>query len=106
MFIRTLVGMGVNRHFIAISYECCLLPSQVMIPQLDPPTKTVCVASPALFCHQSLPIQLEFGVEPDSLQFSPDQNLVEGAMQTDQVIDCVRHIFLGKLPLVVKQCCR
>nr|CAD7409211.1 unnamed protein product [Timema poppensis] len=69
--------------------ECCLLPSQVMIPQLDPPTK-----------------MLEFGVEPDSLQFSPDQNLVEGAMQTDQVIDCVRHIFLGKLPLVVKQCCR
>nr|CAD7586857.1 unnamed protein product [Timema genevievae] len=102
-----------NEQYIQMSHkpsndanECCLLPSQVMIPQLDPPTKTVCVASPALFCHQSLPIQLEFGVEPDSLQFSPDQNLVEGAMQTDQVIDCVRHIFLGKLPLVVKQCCR
>nr|CAD7403322.1 unnamed protein product [Timema cristinae] len=85
-----------NEQHIQMSYEpsndaneCCLLPSQVMIPQLDPPTK-----------------MLEFGVEPDSLQFSPDQNLVEGAMQTDQVIDCVRHIFLGKLPLVVKQCCR
>nr|CAD7441536.1 unnamed protein product [Timema bartmani] len=81
-----------NEQYIQMSHkpsndanECCLLPSQVMIPQLDPPTKTVCVASPALFCHQSLPIQLEFGVEPDSLQFSPDQNLVEGAMQTDQV---------------------
>lgn len=37
--------------------ECCLLPSQVMIPQLNPPSKIVAVASPALF-YQSLPIQV------------------------------------------------
>ena len=37
--------------------ECCLLPNQVMIPQLNPPTKIVAVASPALF-YQSLPIQV------------------------------------------------
>ncbi|PSN53622.1 Mediator of RNA polymerase II transcription subunit 16 [Blattella germanica] len=70
--------------------ECCLLPNQVMIPQLNPPTKIVAVASPALF-YQSLPIQL---------------NPVEGAMQTEQTVDSIRHIYLGKQPLVVKQCCR
>lgn len=37
--------------------ECCLLPSQVMIPQLNPSTKIVAVASPVLF-YQSLPIQV------------------------------------------------
>jgi mediator of RNA polymerase II transcription subunit 16 len=56
--------------------ECCLLPSQVMIPQLNPSTKIVAVASPALF-YQSLPLQLEFGVKPESLQFVPELNPVE-----------------------------
>ena len=37
--------------------ECCLLPNQVLIPQLNPPTKTVAVASPVLF-YQALPIQV------------------------------------------------
>ncbi|XP_069692533.1 mediator of RNA polymerase II transcription subunit 16 [Periplaneta americana] len=85
--------------------ECCLLPSQVMIPQLNPPTKIVAVASPALF-YQSLPIQLEYGVEPDCLHFVPELSPVEGAMQTEQTVDSIRHIYLGKQPLVVKQCCR
>ncbi|XP_021920411.1 mediator of RNA polymerase II transcription subunit 16 isoform X2 [Zootermopsis nevadensis] len=85
--------------------ECCLLPSQVMIPQLNPPTKIVAVASPALF-YQSLPIQLEFGVEPECLHFVPELSPVEGSMQTEQTVDSIRHIYLGKQPLVVKQCCR
>ncbi|KAJ9590030.1 hypothetical protein L9F63_016846, partial [Diploptera punctata] len=85
--------------------ECCLLPNQVMIPQLNPPTKIVAVASPALF-YQSLPIQLEFGTDPESLLFVPDLNPVEGAMQTEQTVDSIRHIYLGKQPLMVKQCCR
>ena len=43
--------------FCLLTDECCLLPSQVMIPQLNPPTKIVAVASPALF-YQALPIQV------------------------------------------------
>ncbi|XP_067002981.2 mediator of RNA polymerase II transcription subunit 16 isoform X2 [Anabrus simplex] len=85
--------------------ECCLLPSQVMIPQLNPPAKFTAVASPALF-FQNLPIQLEFGVEPECLFFVPDLSPVEGTMQTEQTVDSIRHIYLGKQPLVVKQCCR
>jgi hypothetical protein len=43
--------------FCLLTDDCCLLPSQVMIPQLNPPTKIVAVACPALF-YQALPIQV------------------------------------------------
>ncbi|KAK7791584.1 hypothetical protein R5R35_007389 [Gryllus longicercus] len=89
----------------ALLDDCCLLPNQVMVPTLQPPVRMVAVASPVLF-YQSLPIQLEFGTEPDCLHFVPDLSPVEGAMQTEQTLDSIRHIYLGKQPLVVKQCCR
>ncbi|KAL1132653.1 hypothetical protein AAG570_010605 [Ranatra chinensis] len=85
--------------------ECCLLPSQVMIPQLNPSTPTVCVASPTL-PYQSLPIQLEYGVEPECLVFEPESITVEGCLTTDQSVDTIRHIYLGKQPMLVKQCVR
>ena len=58
-------SLSCRPHFVATYYEafclltdeCCLLPSQVMIPQLNPPSKIVAVASPALF-YQALPIQV------------------------------------------------
>jgi len=66
-----------------------------------------------LFCLSRLSIvyhvllqQLEFGVEPECLHFVPELSPVEGAMQTEQTVDSIRHIYLGKQPLVVKQCCR
>ncbi|XP_047102177.1 mediator of RNA polymerase II transcription subunit 16 isoform X1 [Schistocerca piceifrons] len=85
--------------------DCCLLPSQVMIPPLNSPQKLIAITSPLFFC-QSLPIQLEWGTEPDSLLFVPEINPVEGAMQSEQIIDCTRHTYLGKHPSVVKQCTR
>ena len=33
-------------------------------------------------------------------------SLVEGAMQTSQYVDNVRHIFLGKKPFIIKECTR
>jgi mediator of RNA polymerase II transcription subunit 16 len=51
-------------------------------------------------------LQLEFGVEPESLHFVPELSPVEGAMQTEQTVDSIRHIYLGRQPLVVKQCSR
>ncbi|XP_014240587.1 mediator of RNA polymerase II transcription subunit 16 [Cimex lectularius] len=85
--------------------ECCLLPSQVMIPQINPTTPIVGIAVPSLAYH-GFPIQLEFGVEPDSLVFEPEQNNLEGCLATDQSLDTLRHIYLGKQPYMVKQCCR
>lgn len=85
--------------------ECCLLPSQVMIPPLNISTSIIAITSPALF-YQTLPIHLEYGVEPDNLLFVPEITPIEGAITTDQTVDTIRHIFLGHQPLVVKQCCR
>ena len=33
-------------------------------------------------------------------------SLVEGAMSTCQFVDHVRHMFLGKKPYIIKECCR
>uniref|UniRef100_A0A1B6EV13 Mediator of RNA polymerase II transcription subunit 16 n=1 Tax=Cuerna arida TaxID=1464854 RepID=A0A1B6EV13_9HEMI len=85
--------------------DCILLPNQVMIPPLNTATPITAITSPALY-YLSLPIKLEFGVEPDCLLFVPDLSPVEGAIATDQIVDTIRHIYLGHQPLVVKQCCR
>ncbi|XP_059470201.1 mediator of RNA polymerase II transcription subunit 16 [Neocloeon triangulifer] len=89
----------------ALVDECLLLPSQVKIPQINSSSSTAVVMAPALFYHP-LPIQLEFGTEPENLQTPAESNPVEGALQTQQVIDCIRHIYLGKSPLIVRVCCR
>ncbi|XP_065339940.1 mediator of RNA polymerase II transcription subunit 16 [Cloeon dipterum] len=89
----------------ALIDECLLLPSQVRIPQISSSSSAAVVMTPALFYHP-LPIQLEFGTEPENLQMPVENNPVEGAVQTQQVIDCIRHVFLGKSPYAVRVCCR
>ncbi|XP_054283899.1 mediator of RNA polymerase II transcription subunit 16-like [Macrosteles quadrilineatus] len=89
----------------ALIDDCILLPNQVMIPPLNTATPIIAITSPALF-YLSQPLKLEFGVEPDCLLYVPDLSPVEGAMATDQIVDTIRHIYLGHQPLVVKQCCR
>ncbi|XP_020707850.2 mediator of RNA polymerase II transcription subunit 16 isoform X1 [Athalia rosae] len=85
--------------------ECCLLPNQIMIPQLHQTNNITAIATPMLF-SQSLPIQLEFGVEPEYLVFVPELNPIEGCMHSGQIVDSIRHLYLGKQPLLVKQCSR
>ncbi|XP_046480367.1 mediator of RNA polymerase II transcription subunit 16 isoform X1 [Neodiprion pinetum] len=85
--------------------ECCHLPNQIMIPQLHQASSITAIATPMLFC-QNLPLQLEFGVEPELLVFVPELNPIEGCMHTGQVLDSIRHLYLGKQPLLVKQCSR
>ncbi|KAL0276749.1 UNVERIFIED_CONTAM: hypothetical protein PYX00_004255 [Menopon gallinae] len=81
--------------------ECCSLPNQVAIPQMNFCNGTTQVLSPALF-HQVLPIQLYYGVEPDTLEYIPDP--VDA--QSESMIDSFRHVYLGKQPHSVKQCTR
>ena len=85
--------------------DCLQLPIQVVIPQLNSLVPCRVIASPSFF-QQSLPLQLEYGVEPGMLQFSPEQSTIEGVSKTDQCMDTTRHIFLGKSPRVLKQCTR
>ncbi|XP_043684832.1 mediator of RNA polymerase II transcription subunit 16 isoform X1 [Vespula pensylvanica] len=85
--------------------DCCLLPNQIMIPQLHQGSSITALTSPVLF-YQSLPLQLEYGIEPEQLLFTPELNPVEGCMHSGQVVDTIRHLYLGKQPLLVKQCTR
>ncbi|XP_014225310.1 mediator of RNA polymerase II transcription subunit 16 [Trichogramma pretiosum] len=84
--------------------DCCLLPNQIMIPMVCPVYSMTAVATPHFF-FQNLPLQLEFGVKPD-LNFVPELNHIEGCMRYNQVVDVVKHIYLGKKPSTVKQCTR
>ncbi|XP_058810076.1 mediator of RNA polymerase II transcription subunit 16 isoform X2 [Phymastichus coffea] len=84
--------------------DCCLLPNQIMIPQVQEANSITAIATPILF-YQNVPLQLEYGVEPD-FTFVPELNPVEGCMHSGQTVDAVRHIYLGKQPLFVKQCSR
>ncbi|KOX71552.1 Mediator of RNA polymerase II transcription subunit 16 [Melipona quadrifasciata] len=85
--------------------DCCLLPNQIMIPQLHQGNSITAIATPVLF-YQSFPLQLEYGIEPEQLLFVPELNPVEGCMYSGQVVDGIRHLYLGKQPLLVKQCTR
>uniref|UniRef100_A0A6M2DDA2 Mediator of RNA polymerase II transcription subunit 16 n=1 Tax=Xenopsylla cheopis TaxID=163159 RepID=A0A6M2DDA2_XENCH len=85
--------------------DCCLLPSQVLIPQMQQTYSQTCIASPALV-YQNLPIQLEYGIEPECLLFTPEVNIIENGMYGDQCLDSVRHLYLGKNPMSIKKCTR
>ncbi|XP_066588799.1 mediator of RNA polymerase II transcription subunit 16 [Prorops nasuta] len=85
--------------------ECCLLPNQIMIPQLHQGNSITAIATP-IFFYQSFPLQLEYGIEPEQLLFVPELNPVEGCMHSGQVVDTIRHLYLGKHPFYVKQCTR
>jgi len=45
-------------------------------------------------------------VEPEQLIFTPEMNPVESCMHSGQIVDTIRHLYLGKQPLLVKQCTR
>ncbi|KAJ1530563.1 hypothetical protein ONE63_005449 [Megalurothrips usitatus] len=85
--------------------ECFQLPSQIMIPQLNSLLPCRVIASPSFF-QQTLPLHLEYGVDPETLQFCPELGTVEGVHKSEQFMDTTKHIYLGKNPRVLKQCTR
>ncbi|KAL3218127.1 hypothetical protein MRX96_050860, partial [Rhipicephalus microplus] len=85
--------------------ECCLLPSQILIPSIDLGNHTEGVASPAFFLN-SLPMQFEFGITPDFLHVSSKSHPVEGSVCMPSKMDIVRHISLGTNPSSARHCTR
>ncbi|XP_077525198.1 mediator complex subunit 16 [Amblyomma americanum] len=85
--------------------ECCLLPSQILIPSIDLGNHTEGVASPALFLN-SLPMQFEFGIPPDFLHVPSKLHPVEGSVSMPSKMDIVRHISLGTNPASARHCTR
>lgn len=101
----------------AIIDECILLPSQVMIPPLDITIPSRGLAHMLISSNRG-PISAFYNQEPDldangsavnsggsKEKFDPSP-LIEGVMIPTQFMDCVRHIYLGKKPYVIRECPR
>ncbi|XP_050308117.1 mediator of RNA polymerase II transcription subunit 16 [Anthonomus grandis grandis] len=89
---------NVNEPDDALVDDCCLLPSQVQVQQMQPINTRTALASSQL-SQIILPLQLEFNTEPDCLAIPCDSNV-------NQTIDSIRHLYLGKKPRAYKQCVR
>lgn len=99
--------------------ECCLLPNQVQIQQMQQSNNRVVLASPQL-TQQILPLQVSFylllphflgGINHFSsfqLEFynEPEYLATNSESTSGQTVDSIRHLYLGKNPRVVKQCVR
>lgn len=86
--------------------DCLRLPSQVMIPPLNLTIKARGV-SPSVVSFHRQPLNFEFGIEPDFEVTNINEAVfIEGAMSTNQLMDCVRLMYLGKNPYSVKQSTR
>lgn len=114
--------------------ECCLLPSQVHIPQLQCFSSQYSIASPILFYMINLPFkvihikhflylsnylsspiqshkffhstQFEYNVEPQNMKFTQDIMLAENSLSGEHISDSIRHIQLGKRPGSTRRCTR
>lgn len=82
----------------ALLDECCLLPSQVLIPQVHLNSPKCSLSSPIL-SNLQLPLQLSYFIEYEPLEFTPDYHAsyVEGClMNHSSLIDSVRYLHLSK----------
>ncbi|KAG5673641.1 hypothetical protein PVAND_003670 [Polypedilum vanderplanki] len=75
--------------------ECCLLPSQVLINQVQLNTPKTSLSSPLLNSLQ-FPLQLIHFIEYENLEFTPDFHYVEGCLMNHGLIDSIRYLHLNK----------
>ncbi|XP_044738530.1 mediator of RNA polymerase II transcription subunit 16 [Chrysoperla carnea] len=86
--------------------ECCQLPSQVTIPQFNHNGSRIALATPLLH-QQNFPLQFEYGNEPEFLCYSGgSENPLYSIGSQKQIVDCIRHAWLGKAPRKVRVCAR
>ena len=87
------LGSELDENFLD---ECCSLPNQVLISQLDLTFKAIGVASPALFMN-TLPLEFLYLEEAKFLKYSIKTHTVDGAVDcnTYRKRDSIRHIILG-----------
>lgn len=85
--------------------ECCLLPSQVLIPQVHLNTPKTSLSSP-LLSNLPLPLQLTYFVEHEPLDFTPDIHYVEGCLMNHSLIDSIRYLHVNKNTSNLRRCVR
>lgn len=85
--------------------ECSLLPNQVLISQIQLNTPRTSLSSP-LLVNMALPLQLEYNVECDLLEYTSELHYVEGCLMNNSIIDSIRYIQLGKSSANLRRCSR
>ncbi|CAG9809399.1 unnamed protein product [Chironomus riparius] len=85
--------------------ECCLLPSQVLIPQVHLNTPKTSLSSP-LLSNLPLPLQLTYFMEHEALDFTPDIHYVEGCLMNHSLIDSIRYLHVNKNASNLRRCVR
>lgn len=103
--LLTKLSLNPNEPDDLLLDECCLLPNQVLIPQLQYVPSRTMIASP-LLPHVTLPIMCDYGVENESLKFCPEMPIVEGGLSNENVIDSVMYLQLGRRPPSLRRCTR
>lgn len=78
--------------------ECCLLPNQVNIPQMDLCPKSIGVASPILYINTT-PLIFDYGTEPSFTRYNVKVHIIDGAININgnRKVDIVRYIVLGNI---------
>lgn len=79
--------------------DCCLLPNQVLISQLDLTLKARGFASPCLFSNLTPFTNCYYYDEPSFLKYHIKTHIIDGAVvcNFNRRVDAVRHISLGPL---------
>ncbi|XP_062546940.1 mediator of RNA polymerase II transcription subunit 16 [Armigeres subalbatus] len=103
--LLTKLSLNPNEPDDLLLDECCLLPNQVLIPQLQYVPSRTMIASP-LLPHVTLPVMCDYGIENESLKFCPEVPIVEGGLSNDNVIDSVMYLQLGRRPPSLRRCTR
>ena len=103
----TVKDSGSFEHDDALLDECCLLPSQVLIPNMD---RAFTGENNQVSCifTQLQPIQYHFGDLPEqATRVSPVYALPDGQSFSQQKRDSVHQVYLGVSPSEdIKQCSR
>ena len=76
--------------------ECCLLPNQVLITQVDFSLKSRGISSPCLYSN-SIPFNCIYFTDPSFLKYNIKTHTIDGAVicNSNRRMDVVRHVSLG-----------
>lgn len=106
--LSRIVASTSDRFDESLVDECCLLPNQVQIPQMDLCPKSIGIASPLLY-SSTLPLMFEYNVEP-VMKYSVKVHTIDGAINLfdNHHMDVVRYIAMAEkeAPSNIRRCTR
>lgn len=96
--LSKLVASSTDKFDESLVDDCCLLPNQVQIPQMDLCPKSIGIASPCLYSN-SLPLEFEYGTEPAFMKYNVKVHTIDGGVNSfgNRKMDVVRYVALGRI---------